>query len=63
MNEETLRLATGDGGTQVDREKATRDQVHGLPADWQSVAKKGGDVVVYPKRGRTIIAFAPVEVE
>jgi hypothetical protein len=63
MNEETLRLATGAGGTQVDLEKDARYQVDGLPADWQSVAKKGGDVVVYPKRGRTIIAFAPVEVE
>jgi hypothetical protein len=60
MNEETLRLATGDGGTQVDLEKDTRYQVDGLPADWQSVAKKGGDVVVYPKRGRTIIAFTPM---
>jgi hypothetical protein len=63
MNEETMRLATGAGGTQVILEKNARYQVDGLPADWQAVAKKGGDLVVYPKRGRTIIAFTPIEVE
>jgi hypothetical protein len=63
MNAGSLRLATGSGGTQLILEKDARYQVDGLPADWQLVAKKGGDIVVYPKRGRTIIAFAPVEVE
>jgi hypothetical protein len=32
-----------------------------LPADWKAVAKKGGEVVIYPNRGRTIIAFTPVQ--
>jgi len=30
-------------------------------ADWKAVAKKGGEVVIYPKRGRTIIAFTPTQ--
>ena len=38
-----------------------RFQVDGLPADWKSVANKGGEVVIYPKRGRTIIAFTPMQ--
>jgi len=27
------------------------------------VIQKGGELVAYPKRGRTIIAFAPVDLE
>ena len=60
---ETLRLATGAGGTQVTIEKDALFQVDGVPADLQAVIKKGGELVVYPKRGRTIIAFAPVDVK
>ena len=63
MNEKTLRVATSDGAIQVALEQDARFQVDGLPADWKSVAKKGGEVVIYPKRGRTIIAFKPVDVE
>ena len=60
MNEKTMRVATSDGAVQVALEPDTRFQVDGLPSNWKSVAKKGGAVVVYPKRGRTIIAFAPL---
>ncbi|MFP6874010.1 MAG: hypothetical protein VCA55_10940, partial [Verrucomicrobiales bacterium] len=63
MNEKTLRVATAKGAVQVDLEKDARFQVDGLPADWKAVAKKGGEVVIYPKRGRTIIAFAPMQPE
>ena len=60
MNEKMMRVATSTGAIQVDLEKDVRFQVDGLPADWKAVAKKGGNVVVYPKRGRTIIAFTPM---
>jgi hypothetical protein len=63
MNSETLRLASPAGSHQITIEKDALFQVDGVPADLQSVAKKGGQLVVYPKRGRTIIAFAPGEVE
>jgi hypothetical protein len=63
MNEKTLRVATPEGAIQVDLEQDARFQVDGLPADWKSVAQKGGEVVIYPKRGRTIIAFAPTQTE
>ena len=59
MNESTLRLTSTSGGTQIPLEKDAHFQVDGIIADWKAVAKKGGDVVVYPKRGRTIIAFTP----
>lgn len=63
INEKTLRVATSDGTVQVALEKNARFQVDGLPADQKAVARKGGEVVIYPKRGRTIIAFTPVDVE
>ena len=63
MNEKTLRVATSNGTVQVALEKDARFQVDGLSTDWKAVARKGGEVVVYPKRGRTIIAFTPVDVE
>ena len=63
MNEKTLRVATAKGAVQVDLDKDTRYQVDGLPAGWKAVAKKGGEIVIYPKRGRTIIAFAPMQPE
>ena len=59
MNAETLRLASPAGSHQVTIEKDARYQVDGVPADLQAVIKKGGELVVYPKRGRTIIAFDP----
>ena len=59
MNSETLRLASPAGSHQVAIEKDARYQVDGMPADLQAVIRKGGELVVYPKRGRTIIAFAP----
>jgi hypothetical protein len=59
MNSETLRLASPAGSHQITIEKDARYQVDGMPADLQAVIKKGGELVVYPKRGRTIIAFAP----
>ena len=62
MNSETLRLASPAGSHQISIEKDVRYQVDGVPADLQAVIKKGGDHVVYPKRGRTIIAFAPQKV-
>ena len=61
MNETSLRVATSSGAVQVDLKSDARFQVDGLPADWESVASKGGDVVVYPARGRTIIAFEPLD--
>jgi hypothetical protein len=61
MNDTTLRVATSDGPVQVALEQDTRFQVDGLPADGKPVAKKGGEVVIYPKRGRTIIAFTPMQ--
>ncbi|PHR86718.1 MAG: hypothetical protein COA78_37725 [Blastopirellula sp.] len=63
MNEKTLRIATSEGTVEVALEQDAQFQVDGLPADWKAVAKKGGEVVIYPKRGRTIIAFTPVDVE
>ena len=63
MNSETLRLASPAGSNQVTIEKDALFQVDGVPADLQAVIKKGGELVVYPKRGRTIIAFAPVDVK
>ena len=63
MNEKTLRVVTAKGAAQVDLDKDTRYQVDGLPADWKAVAKKGGEVIIYPKRGRTIIAFTPMQPE
>jgi hypothetical protein len=63
MNEKTLRVATSDGTVQVALEQDARFQVDGLPADWKAVAQKGGKVVIYPKRGSTIIAFTPLDVE
>ena len=62
MNSETLRLASPAGSHQVTIEKDALFQVDGVPADIQEVIKKGGQLVVYPKRGRTIIAFAPQKV-
>ena len=62
MNSETLRLASPAGSHQVTIEKDALFQVDGVPADLQAVIKKGGELVVYPKRGRTIIAFAPQKV-
>ena len=63
MNEKTMRVATDEGAIQVALEPDARFQVDGLPADWKAVANKGGEVVIYPKRGRTIIAFAPMQSE
>ena len=63
MNSETLRLASPAGSHQVTIEQDALFQVDGMPADLQAVIKKGGELVVYPKRGWTIIAFAPVELE
>jgi len=63
MNAETLRLASPVGSHQVSIDKDVIYQVDGVPADLQAVIKKGGELVVYPKRGRTIIAFAPVKFE
>ena len=63
MNTGTLRLASPVGSHQVSIEKDVVYQVDGVPADLQTVIKKGGELVVYPKRGRTIIAFAPIELE
>ena len=59
MNESTLRIAGPGGGTQITIDQDTQFQLDGLPSNWKAVAKKGGDVVIYPKRGHTIIAFAP----
>ena len=61
MNEKTMRVATAEDAIQVALEPDARFQVDGLPADWKEVANKGGKVVVYPKRGRTIIAFTPIQ--
>ena len=61
MNEKTMRVATSAGAIQVALEPDAHFQVDGLPADWKAVAKKGGEVVIYPKRGRTIIAFTPTQ--
>ena len=61
MNDQTLRVATSNGAVQVDLKSDARFHVDGLPADWNAVASKGGDVVVYPARGRTIIAFEPLD--
>ena len=63
MNEKTLRVATSDGTVPVALELNARFQVDGLSADWKAVAQKSGEVVIYPKRGRTIIAFEPLDVE
>ena len=63
MNDKTLRVATPEGAVQVGLGANAHFNVDGLPADWKSVAKKGGEVVIYPQRGRTIIAFAPVDVD
>ena len=63
MNEKTMRVATDEGAIQVALEPDARFQVDGLPADWKAVANKGGEVVIYPKRGRTIIAFTPMQPE
>ena len=59
MNESTLRIAGPGGGTQITIDQDTQFQLDGLPTNWKAVAKKGGDVVIYPKRRHTIIAFAP----
>ena len=61
MNETSLRVATSNGAVQVDLGPNTQFQVDGRPATWKSVASKGAEVVVYPARGRTIIAFEPLE--
>ena len=63
MNSETLRLASPAGSHQIDIEKDALFQVDGVRADLHAVIKKGGELVVYPKRGRTIIAFAPVDLK
>ena len=63
MNEKTIRVATVEGAVQVALEPDAHFQVNGLPANRQAVAKKGGEVVIYPKRGRTIIAFSPMQAE
>ena len=63
MNEKTMRVATDEGAIQVALEPDARFQVDGLPADRKAVANKGGEVVIYPKRGRTIIAFTPMQPE
>ena len=63
MNSETLRLASPAGSHQITIEKDALFQVDGVPANLQAVIRKGGDLVVYPKRGRTIIAFAPVDLK
>ena len=61
MNEKTMRVATSAGAIQVALEPDAHFQVDGLPADLKAVVKKGGEVVIYPKRGRTIIAFTPTQ--
>ena len=63
MNEKMLRVATSDGLVQVALEPDARFQVDGLPAARKSVAANGGEVVIYPKRGRTVIAFTPLDVD
>ena len=63
MNSQTMRLASSAGSHQIDIEKDALFQVDGVPTDLQAVIKKGGELVVYPKRGRTIIAFAPVDLK
>jgi len=63
MNSETLRLTSPAGSHQITIEKDALFQVDGVPADLQAVIKKGGDLVVYPKRGRTIVAFAPIDLK
>ena len=63
MNSQTMRLASSAGSHQIDIEKDALFQVDGVRADLQAVIKKGGELMVYPKRGRTIIAFAPVDLK
>ena len=63
MNSQTMRLASSAGSHQIDIEKDALFQVDGVRADLHAVIKKGGELVVYPKRGRTIIAFAPVDLK
>ena len=63
MNSETLRLTSPAGSHQITIDKDALFQVDGVPADRQAVIKKGGDLVVYPKRGRTIVAFAPIDLK
>ena len=63
MNSQTMRLVNPAGSHQIDIEKDALFQVDGVRADLQAVIKKGGELVVYPKRGRTIIAFAPVDLK
>lgn len=63
MNSESLRLASPTCSHKVAIEQDALFQVDGVPANLQSVIKKGGDLVVYPKRGRTIIAFAPIDLK
>lgn len=63
MNSQTMRLASSAGSHQIDIEKDALFQVDGVPTDLQAVIKKGGELMVYPKRGRTIIAFAPVDLK
>ncbi|MED5577357.1 MAG: hypothetical protein VX757_07615 [Planctomycetota bacterium] len=63
MNSQTMRLASSAGSHQIDIEKDALFQVDGMPTYLQAVIKKGGELMVYPKRGRTIIAFAPVDLK
>ena len=63
MNSETLRLTSPAGSHQITIEKYALFQVDGVPADLQAVIKKGGQLVALPRQGRTIVAFAPVDLK
>ena len=63
MNSETLRLTSPAGSHQITIEKDALFQVDGVPADLQAVIKKGGNLVIYPSQGRTIVAFAPIDLK
>ena len=63
MNEKAWRVATSDGPVQVTLEPDAVFQVDGVRTGRKAAFISGREVVIYPKRGRTIIAFAPVDVE
>ena len=62
-NGKRIRVATTEGGIDIDLEPNAQFSVDGVFVDRKAFSEKGTEVVIYPKRGRTLIAFPPVSVD
>ena len=62
-NGKSIRVATTEGGIDIDLEPDAQFSVDGVFVDRKAFSEKGTEVVIYPKRGRTLIAFPPVSVD